>query len=69
MYWVVEKIEDGESFCSAVPTSWVQNGVLTYPKRRGQWNISRRNNIAPQDGWPCMPCKLLIDHPISKNIS
>lgn len=62
MFVTIETIENGERKCMAVPQSWVNNGVLMYPRKTEELFIARRKLIPPKKSWMQMPCKILREN-------
>lgn len=56
MFKVVQTVEDGEIFISAVPSSWEKDSVLCWPN--GTTCEKKRSNpkCAPTDTWRKIPC-------------
>lgn len=59
MWIVVETIENGKTFSTAVPKSWIADNCLLWPTQDCEIDEARKNNKSPQTNWTRLPCKEL----------
>lgn len=59
MWIVVETIENGKTFSTAVPKSWIADNCLLWPTQDCEIDEARKNNKSPQTHWTRLPCKEL----------
>lgn len=59
MWIVVETVEEENIMVSAVPTSWVNDGVVFWPVKLADQNNGRQHQIEPQKNWTRHACKVL----------
>ena len=58
-YAIVETIEEGNSYCSAVPETWIKDGILRWPLRGVDVMKGRKLGIAPKENWRSVPCRII----------
>lgn len=59
MWIVVETIENGKTFSTAVPKTWIANDCLLWPTKDCELNDARKNNKKPQNNWIKLPFREL----------
>ncbi|XP_055853566.1 uncharacterized protein LOC129917196 [Episyrphus balteatus] len=61
MFRVVETIENGERFVTAVPRNWVDGSTLLWPNTKKDLLTGRKQCLTPSEDWQKLKCRLIFD--------